>query len=153
MARALKFLSVAMMLAWFVAMLYGMMALSEATAGSSIAQWYATIAGLNAFTFLALAVVPFMILFLPFGMLAEWIGDKGDAIEERARQQEAARVREAELATRPPRSPPVPPTDDELSRLREATKDGERSTAEYLSRYFGPDGPKPLKPRPRTRRR
>lgn len=162
MGRLLKFAGVLLLFGWFIGFLYALIGLVQVTGDSTASWWYAYIAGLNNITFGILVSIPVFLLYAPVGLLAEWLADKGTAIEEAATK---ARVEEREAIERALLSPPsIPqakpePTAEELEELRKRTREESEKTAAYLANYFGPLGPSKPKPsnkyasRGRARRR
>ncbi|MFC0809002.1 hypothetical protein ACFHWW_26775 [Ensifer sp. P24N7] len=148
MVKSLKLVAIVLLLGWFIAFIYALMNFAKGTADSTVMWWYATIAMSNNFAFAALVVVPFLLLFAPAGLLAEWLFEKGERIQERAESEAKSRRDAAYLAQHLPPQP-APLSDEELEELKEKTRKGAERTAAHLAEYFGPDGPS--KPKPRTR--
>jgi hypothetical protein len=147
----LQVIAALLLLLWFAGVFYALLTFAPVTAGSTFMWWYATIALANNFTVAIFVAVPVLLALLPFGLLAEWLEKKGNAIQERAESEARSKREATEMADQPP--PPPPLSGAELAALEAESRASVERTAAHLADYFGPDGPKPPTPYRAPKRR
>lgn len=153
MPKLLKLVALVLLLGWIAGFFYALMNFAEATGDSTFMSWYATFAGSNNFAFAILIGIPVLLVFAPVGLLAEWLFEKGDQIQERVASEDHRRRAPVELPRRAaPEPAPAPLSGEEIEELKAKTREGTERTAAYLADFFGPDGPSEAKPRSRGTR-
>ncbi|NGO53353.1 hypothetical protein [Allomesorhizobium camelthorni] len=109
--------ALALLLGWFAGFVYALMNFAKATGDSTFMSWYATFAMSNNFAFTILVGIPVLLLFAPVGLLAEWLFEQGDRVQEKV-ESEVHAHREAVELPRRAAAQPDPLSDKEIEELK-----------------------------------